>query len=191
MPITLEDFQIRMQRFSELKNAQIENRVLLAAADRIMGSMKERIFNDGLDTNENQIASEYRSQKQKYVKEDFDGIKGSAGFSPNTTIKRKDGKTVPAMKFDNYAAFRRYVGRQTAYVDLSLSGSLQGNIQTGESGGNVVLGLSSIEESKKRKEIERDLYGKAIFTPSQTDINEGAKALNLEIIAIIRGRDTQ
>ena len=190
MPVTLEDFQIRMQRFSELKNAQIENRVLLATMKAIEGSLKERIFNDGLDTDENQIASEYRSQKQKYTKDDFTGTISSK-FSPNTTIKKKDGKTVPAMKFDNYAAFRRYVGRQTAYVDLSLSGSLQGNIQTGESGGNVVLGLSSIEESKKRKEIERDLYGKAIFTPSQTDINEGAKALNLEIIAIIRGRDTQ
>lgn len=190
MPITLEDFQARMKQFSELRDAQLQNRVLIAAMKAIEGSLKERIFNNGLDSEDNQIASEYRSQKKKYVEDDFVGTKSSK-FKPNTTIKKKDGKIVPAMKFENYAAFRTYLGRQTAYVDLSLSGSLSGNIQTGESGGAIAIGLSSIEESKKRKQIENDLYGKEIFTPSQSDLKEGEIALKEEIKAIIRGRDTR
>lgn len=190
MPISFEEFQIKMQMFSNLKNVQIENRILIASMKAVEGSLKERIFNDGLDTSQNQIASQYRSKKQKYTKDDFTGTIVSK-FSPTTTVKKKDGTVVPAMKFANYAAFRQHVGRQTDYVDLSLSGSLMGNITTGVSGGNVVIGLSSIEESKKRKKIEGELYGKKIFTPSQADIKEGEFALNLEIINILRGGNTE
>lgn len=186
MPITMQDFADRLQQFDDLRNTQIANRILLESAKAIEGSMKERIFGQGKDTSEAQIASGYKSQKKKYTKDDFAGTISSK-FSANTTIKKKDGRRVPAMKFENYAAFRNYVGRQTAYVDLSLSGSLQGNIKSGESGGDVVIGLTSLEESKKRKIIEKRLYKKDIFIPSRTDIQEGSGAIVEAIKAIIRG----
>ena len=188
MPITLTEFADRLQRFDNLRNSQVSNRILLESAKAIERSMKERIFGQGLDSNDNKIAPAYRSQKQKYVKDDFAGTISSK-FSPNTTVTKRNGQKVPAMKFENYAAFRRYVGRQTAYVDLSLSGSLQFNIRTGESGGIVVIGLTSIEESKKRKTIENKLYGKDIFKPSQSDIKEGETAISEAIKALIRGNN--
>ena len=186
MPITLADFANRLESFNDLKNKQVGNRVLLESAKAIERSMKERIFGQGLDSNDNKIAPGYRSNKQKYVKDDFAGTISSK-FSPNTTVTKRNGQKVPAMKFANYAAFRRYVGRQTAYVDLSLSGSLQFSIQTGESGGIVVIGITSIEESKKRKTIEGKLYGKDIFKPSTTDIQEGSGAITEAIKILIRG----
>lgn len=188
MPITLTEFADRLQRFDNLRNSQVSNRILLESAKAIERSMKERIFGQGLDSNDNKIAPAYRSQKQKYVKDDFAGTISSK-FSPNTTVTKRNGQKVPAMKFENYAAFRRYVGRQTAYVDLSLSGSLQFSIRTGESGGIVVIGLTSIEESKKRKTIENKLYGKDIFKPSQSDIKEGETAISEAIKALIRGNN--
>lgn len=186
MPITLQEFADRLKQFDDLRNTQVTNRILIESAKAIEGSMKERIFGQGKDTAENQIAAQYRSKKQKYTKDDFVGTISSK-FSPNTTITKRNGTKVPAMKFANYAAFRTHVGRQTAYVDLSLSGSLQTNIQTGESGNDVVIGLTSLEESRKRKEIENKLYGKDIFTPSQTDIQEGSTAITEAIKSIIRG----
>lgn len=186
MPITLQDFADRLQQFDNLRNTQIVNRILLESAKAIEGSMKERIFGQGKDTSDAQISSGYKSQKKKYTKDDFAGTISSK-FSANTTIKKRNGQRVPAMKFANYAAFRSYVGRQTAYVDLSLSGSLQFNIKTGESGGDVVIGLTSLEESKKRKIIEKRLYKKDIFIPSRTDIQEGSGAIVEAIKAIIRG----
>jgi len=186
MPITLTEFADRLQRFDNLRNTQVSNQILLESAKAIERSMKERIFGQGLDSDDNKIAPGYRSQKQKYVKDDFAGTISSK-FSPNTTVTKRNGQKVPAMKFANYAAFRQYVGRQTAYVDLSLSGSLQFNIRTGESGGIVVIGLTSIEESKKRKTIEGKLYGKDIFKPSQSDIQEGSGAITEAIKTLIRG----
>lgn len=186
MPITLQDFANRLQQFDDLRNTQIANRILLESAKAIEGSMKERIFGQGKDSNDAQIAIGYRSQKKKYTKDDFAGTISSK-FSPNTTVKKRNGQRVPAMKFTNYAAFRNYVGRQTAYVDLSLSGSLMTNIKTGESGGDVVIGLTSLEESRKRKIIEKRLYKKDIFTPSRTDIQEGSGAIVKAIKAIISG----
>jgi len=186
MPITLQDFADRLQQFDDLRNTQIANRILIESAKAIEGSMKERIFGQGKDSNDAQIAIGYRSQKKKYTKDDFAGTISSK-FSPNTTVKKRNGQRVPAMKFANYAAFRNYVGRQTSYVDLSLSGSLQFNIKTGESGRDVVIGLTSLEESKKRKTIEKRLYKKDIFTPSPTDIQEGSGAIVEAIKAIIRG----
>lgn len=186
MPITLQEFADRLKQFDDLRNTQISNRILMESAKAIDGSMKFRIFNEGKDTSEAQIASGYKSQKKKYTKEDFAGAISSS-FNPNTTIKRKDGTRVPAMKFENYAAFRRYNKRQTEYVDLSLSGSLQGNIKPGESGGDVVIGLTSLEESRKRKIIEKRLYKKDIFIPSRSDIQQGSDAIVEAIKAIIRG----
>jgi len=61
------------------------------------------------------------------------------------------------------------------------------NIKTGESGGDVVIGLTSLEESRKRKIIEKRLYKKDIFTPSRTDIQEGSGAIVKAIKAIISG----
>ena len=190
MPITMQEFADRLKKFDDLRNTQITNRILLESAKAIEGSMKERIFGQGKDTSDSQIANSYKSQKKKYTKDDFAGSISSK-FSPNTTITvrkgENKGKKIPAMKFANYAAFRRYNERQTAYVDLSLSGSLQGNIKSGESGGDVVIGLTSLEESRKRKIIEKRLYKKDIFTPSRTDIQEGSGAIVEAIKAIIRG----
>ncbi len=194
MPITLDQFAEKMKLLTELEQSQQANRILVVTMDYIRGAMLERIFDEGLDTDGTQIASSYTSKKKKYVKEDFDGIKGSAGFSPDTVIKRKTatGGTieVPAMLFENYAAFRKHVGRQTAYVDLQLSGSLKGNILLGESDGKVIIGLTSAEEAKKRALLEA-MYKKDIFKPSKKEIEEGGAQLVEEIKAIIRGRDTQ
>lgn len=190
MPITLQEFADRLKQFDNLRNTQITNRILIESAKAIEGSMKERIFNEGKDTSDAPISGGYVSQKKKYTKDDFAGTISSK-FNPDTTVtirKGEDkGKEVPAMKFANYAAFRKHVGRQTAYVDLSLSGSLQGNIQAGESGDDVVIGLTSLEESIKRKIIEKRLYRKDIFTPSKTDIAEGSTAIVEAIKSIIRG----
>jgi len=184
--MTIQEFADRLQQLDKLRNTQITNRILLESAAAILGEMKFRIFNEGKATGGTKIANGYSSQKKKYTKSDFAGTISSK-FAPNTTVKKKNGTRIPAMKFENYAAFRRYVGRQTAYVDLSLSGSLQGNIQIGQSGGNIVIGLTSQEESKKRKIIENKLYRRQIFTPSKAEIQAGNDAIIEAIKAIIRG----
>lgn len=184
--MTIQEFADRLQELDNLRNTQITNRILIESAKAIEAEMKWRIFNDGKATGGTQISNGYSSQKKKYTKADFAGTISSK-FTPNTTVKKRNGTRVPAMKFENYAAFRRYVGRQTGYVDLSLSGSLQGNIQVGESGGTVVIGLTSQEESKKRKIIENKLYRRPIFTPGKAEIQAGSDAIVEAIKAIIRG----
>ena len=183
----LEDFERKLKGLvSYLQDVQVRDRLLIETAKTIEGSMKFRIFNEGKATNMQPIsAGGYSSQKKKYTKDDFAGTISSK-FAANTTIKKRNGQRVPAMKFENYAAFRRYVGRQTGYVDLSLSGSLQGNIQTGLSGDKVVIGLTSEEESKKRKTIEQRLYRRPIFTPSKSEIEEGEAAMLEGVKAIIK-----
>jgi hypothetical protein len=185
--MTIADFILRLQEIEKFRDTQISERILIAGATAMLANLTDRIFDDGLATNEQQISPKYRWQKKKYTREDFQGVKG-ARFSANTTVKdRKTGKETPAMFIaDGYEGFRRLAGRQTSYVDLELSGSLRNSIQVGKQGDNVVIGITSAKESEKRKKLEK-LYKKDIFKPSTADIQEANDAIFEEIKFLING----
>ncbi len=179
--MTIQDFILRLQKLEEVRDVQISERILIAGANEMLASLKDRIFDEGKDTAEGQISSRYRWQKKKYTREDFEGVKGS-GFRANTTVKEKGSSTpVPAMFIeDGYEGFRKLAGRQTEYVDLELTGSLRNNIRVGKDGDKVVIGLTSAKESEKRKKLEK-LYKKDIFKPSKQDTLAAQKAMLKEI----------
>lgn len=179
--MTVQEFIKRLQEYEKIRDVQVSERILIAGANAMYASMLDRIFDEGKATNEQLIQKGYRWQKNKYTREDFQGVKG-AGFSPNTTVKdKKTGKEEPAMYIPGgYAGFRRLAGRQTEYVDLSLTGSLMGNIKVGKDGNDVVIGLSSLKEVKKKDKMEA-LYKKPIFKPSANDIQEAKDAMLAEI----------
>lgn len=177
--MTIQDFILRLQEYEKFRDVQISERILIAGANEMLASITDRIFDKGKATNEQLISDRYRWQKKKYTREDFQGVKG-AGFSPNTTVT-ENGKEVPAMLIkDGYEGFRRLAGRQTNYVDLSLTGSLQQNIQIGKEGDKVIIGLTSLNEAKKKRKLEK-MYKKDIFKPSAQDTAAAKEAMIKEI----------
>lgn len=179
--MTIQDFILRLQEYEKFRDVQISERILIAGANEMLASITDRIFDEGKATNEQLISDRYRWQKKKYTREDFQGVKG-AEFTANTTVKnQKTGKEEPAMFISGgYEGFRRLAGRQTNYVDLSLTGSLQQNMQIGKEGDKVVIGLTSLNEAKKKRKLEK-MYKKDIFKPSAQDTAAAKEAMIKEI----------
>jgi hypothetical protein len=182
--MTIQDFILRLQELEKVRDVNVTERILIAGANEMLASLKDRIFDEGKDTKEAQIAARYRWQKRKYTREDFKGVKGG-GFVANTKVTI-DGKQTDAMFIkEAYVGFRKLAGRQTEYVDLELTGSLRNSIRVGTQGDKVVIGITSLNESKKRKKLEDDIYKKDIFKPSNSDTNAAREAIIKEIKFIL------
>lgn len=82
-----------------------------------------------------------------------------------------------------YAKKRTKAGRQTGKKDLYFTGNLFQSIETGESGGNVVLGFTNEREAQIAK-YQEEREGTIIFSPSEEEEEATFKVIEREIDAI-------
>ena len=99
--------------------------ILLAAAKNLEGRYKQRIFNKGLNSDDQLISSDYSKQWAK-IRQIGRPVKGTNG------AQRKSPR-----------------GLQTGYVDLSFTGSLMGSIKVLQSGQSVVLAIANDTDYEK------------------------------------------
>ena len=156
-----------------ISNLSNQTRISEIAVKELEGLMKARIFNDGLDSNNNKIGN--YSTTESY-------------FGPSQFFKKKPLKSI---KFDNgYKGFREYLGRQTAYVDLMLSGSLMLSLTTYKTGSQYVLAIrdnpnDSVSEALKAEGNE-DRFNTTIFEPSESEKKAVKKAIETQIDIIFK-----
>lgn len=116
------------KRLLEIITFQLNNEkgdILLAAAKNLEGRYKQRIFNKGLNSEDQLISSDYSSQwaRIRKIGRPVKGTKGAQRKSPR--------------------------GLQTGYVDLSFTGSLMGSIKVLKSGQSVVLAIDNDKDYQK------------------------------------------
>lgn len=153
-----------------------KNNALVVVTKELEGTMKKRIFERGQSVGGGKIGK--YSRKPMYVSKE--GAKSQYGSQIRQGGIRPRGKNSKRSKFKNgnprrsayfaggYAEFRKAVGRQSSYVDLSLTGSLMSSIQTGTRQNRVVLGFVS-DRKFRLAEYHEEKYGKSIFSPSRTE----------------------
>lgn len=126
-----------------------------------------RIHNEGLDENDSRIGS-YNTSKPIYVSPKKSPRKFSTkGKTGKTTFK--NGNSHKTGFFASYSAFRNEIGRETAFVNLQLSGKLLKSWNVSQSGnGNYVCGFTSDYGAIIARAME-DKYGKQIYGVSPSD----------------------
>jgi hypothetical protein len=183
MSISILEFIAALDEIQEIASVRIKEQIILEAGKALEASMKRRIFNNGLDSQDNGIADAYSKSPRVFTQDQF--AKRSA-FKPNTKT-RKGGKAQDAMYLQGgYEQFREIQGRRIDKVNLELSSSLQKAIQLLRDGGKIVIAITNATDAQKKRELEGRIYGKKIFSPSPKDKTAYNEALGKAIAYIIQ-----
>lgn len=146
-----------LARISKLTATEKEA-VTLIAAKQLEATIKIRVFNRGVKSND-QIIGHYKHYKAYFGKDKF---VQKTKFKPNP-------KTRKTMTFETgWQGLRALQGRQIERVDLAYSGALQLSIQTFRNNKNIVIAITS-EDGKLKRETMEKRYGD-IFIPSKKDM---------------------
>ena len=152
---------------NDIKAERVLDSILLPAANRVISQFKRRIFNDGEAASGAKIGN-YSMKPAGFSRRQF--VKKSifiGGSDGGDTMQFKGG----------YKEFRQLQGRQTAFVDLRLSGSLENSIQLVKDGENAILiAITNEDEAKKARENEKR-FSKVIFSLSESEKKTFSEAL--------------
>ena len=144
---------------SDIKAERVLDSILLPAANKVIAQFKRRVFNDGEAASGAKIGN-YSTKPAEFSMQQF--------VKKSTFIGDSDGGDT--MQFEGgYKEFRQLQGRQTEFVDLRLSGSLENSIQLVKDDDNAVLiAITSEGEAKKARENEKR-FRKSIFSLSENE----------------------
>jgi hypothetical protein len=161
-------------------------RVSLAAAIRVLGAMKRRIFTDGIATDGSQIG-QYSTTSFYQNPTKLIGV-AAGGVTPagkNGQSNFKNGKAKKTKYLNSgYKELRELTGRQSDFVDLNFSGSTQGTLQFGIRGEVAVVGFIN-EEAAEIIAYNEERFGKDIITITSEEREAGSKAARAELEAIL------
>jgi hypothetical protein len=192
--MTFADFNSQLNQTINNLRGQALNDILIQTGKEIEGLQKRRIFNNGDAADGSKIGEAtngYSTTSPKFATEDSFVVKGA--FRPQARKRAVNkgsspggaGTTRTSIDLDRgYRELRELQGRQTAYVDLSYSGSLQASLQLGTVGDAVVLGFSNGEESAKGAAMERK-FRKDIWGLSAQEIEDGTDVFTILLGQII------
>jgi len=145
-------FSLVSDRLTEIaKNLDDKMPDIIATASMIelMGLHKERIFTNGLNT-DNEKLGEYSLQPSYFSEKSF--IRKSS-FKPKGKENKgnfKNGNKRKSMYLSKgYNEFRDIQGRQTKHIDFNFSGSLESGFRIYKFGSEVLYGNNDKKESEK------------------------------------------
>lgn len=120
--MTIKEFQVSLE--NKIKNLKTFTDPLRIAAFTTTAQMGERIFDDGKKEDGGEIGK--YSTKPTYISLAVAPKPKGAPTGKTGKSKFKDGKTHKSKYFlSGYKGYRDNVGRQTSFVDLSLTGELR------------------------------------------------------------------
>lgn len=181
--MNLQQHGERLKQLAAKTSAQATLSIRVPAANRLRGSVINRIANDGKASDGSKIGS--YSTKPAYFSRNQFAKKGA--FKPQGKI-RTGTKTmyIPT----GYSGFRAIQGRKTDTVNLQLSGDLLLDYQQEERGAEILIGFTNKLQSDKRRGNEKR-FGKNIFRATQQEVaaynKECAEGYNKIIVNTLRG----
>lgn len=134
----------------------------------------------------------------------FNTVKGQMARRIFTQGGATDGSKIGTYEYSTQR-FRREVGRQTNYVDLSMTQTLERSFGVGTHEGRTVIGIADVNEPEVTAEngrlkvtgisdfitTENAIYqeknfGKEIFAPSKEEIKRGEQTVIKEVNIVVK-----
>lgn len=189
--MNLQEYNRRLQELAQGVSERQVQAIVVPAASRLLGNIKNRIQRQGKATDGADIGTysskPFYASKGQFAKKGAFKPVGQRGFK-GERIKRVKGKYVKRQKREDwtYKVYKRKVktmylqhgykqlrdiqGRQTQFIDLTYSTDLMASYQLAQESKRVLLGLTSEVQSRKREGLEKR-FG-AILTGSAKELQE-------------------
>ncbi|WP_338764173.1 hypothetical protein WAF17_21185 [Bernardetia sp. ABR2-2B] len=160
---------------------QNKERITIIAANAVLASLLERIFEKGKATDGSKIGK--YDTKEIWISIPVDGVSNSGlkriGKPKGKPKKAKETKST--MYFPKgYKEFKDKTGRQSNKVNLYLTGDLFLSIKVGKNGDANVIGIVG-EEEKRKAEGNEKRFGKDIFSLSNKEKQLYFRTINKEV----------
>jgi len=170
--MTISDYAKMLEQLkADAETQNLSESVMLPAANRLLGTIKNRIVRDGLNSN-NQKIGDYSTtpiyvSKEQFVKKGSFKPLGKGGFKgeriverklKSGAIKRSIKKTKPQTMYleNGYKQLREIQGMDISKINLKYSGDLIiNNYKIATKGKTtILLGITTEEDAKKREGLE-------------------------------------
>ena len=181
----------RLTLLSEVfRDPETERRMSQAAAIAVIADYKQRIFFEGLDSNNTPIGT-YSTNPFYQNPNSLVGV--PANFKPEgktgKTVFKSTGQAHKTKYLGNgYSELRQLTGRQNTKVDLNFSGSLNFSVKV-EPRGNTFAVTYTDDLSAEIMEGQELRFGKTIHEPTEQEREAGTQAARLELEAILEEID--
>lgn len=158
--MTPEQFEQKLKT-SIPQFAEVFNNAPFVSIVTVEGSLKHRIFNEGLDSNDTKIGDYDDTKKQTFLT----GL-AKPSLTKKATVKlKKIGESL------TYKQLREVAGLQTDYVDLQFTGNLKNSIVTGTEGEKATLNFNNQKELEIAN-FQTKKWKKPIFQATEKEKEE-------------------
>jgi hypothetical protein len=181
--MTLDDFQKHLQaRGRLLRDPALRERLGVVAANRVSALVKRRVFRDGIAQDGSNIGQ--YSTKPGWFTTSAPGLPklSPKGKPPSNRAK----KTIYSET--GYKGYRNELGRQSAKVDLNLSGATFNGVGVGVGADGLPAFGIKTKEAVERIAGNEDRFDCITVTPNEQERSEG-RADALEELKFILGID--
>lgn len=161
-------------RVAILQDRALRERLALVAANRVSALVKRRVFQNGTAQDGSSIGD--YSTKPAYFSTNKPGV---PKIAPKSKVGRKGNKTYYAA--GGYAEYRKAVGRQSAKVDLNLTGATFAAVGVGQSANGLPAFGIKTKEALHRIEGNEDRFNAVTVTPNQQEIESAREDVRKEI----------
>ncbi len=161
-------------RIAILQDRALRERLALVAANRVSALVKRRVFQNGTAQDGSAIGD--YSTKPAYFATNKPGV---PKIAPKSKVGRKGNKTYYAA--GGYAEYRKAAGRQSAKVDLNLTGATFAGVGVGQSGNGLPAFGIKTKEALQRIEGNEDRFNCVTVTPNQEEIESAREDVRKEI----------
>lgn len=184
--MTIYEYRERLVRLKEAANQKAAEKIIVPAANRLLGTIRNRIQVEGENSNGQQIGQ--YSQKPMYAgREEF--VKKGA-FKP---VGKSGKKKAPPNKTmylpGGYKQLRDIQGRPTGKKNYTYTGDLMASYIMQKTAKGVLLGLNSELQAKKRQGLQKQ-DGKVFYAQKEEidnynkEVSEQANLLTKEILSV-------
>ncbi len=190
--MTLTEYNRRLEALSRSASERAAERIIVPAANRLLGNIKNRIQRRGQRSNGATIGK-YSAKATYYRKEQF--VKKSA-FKPrgkkSKTPTFKNGRPRKSMYLEfGYLQLRTIQGRPTTAINLTYTGDLMASYKLYQDTKKVLLGFDHAKQARKRRALEKR-FG-AVFTATSAErkaykdeVGEELKKITVEALTGFR-----
>jgi len=173
---TKQFLEVQIKKLQEAINP---DKVLRQAVVTMTGEMKNRIQQDGKKSDGSQIG--------QYSDKTITGGPIASRFGQIATKKQISARMKgfgDTTEFYGYKDFRAALGRQTAFIDLTLTGDMIRDLKPGPTG-PLSYGLGFLSnEQKKIAGFNEERFG-AIFDPTDQELKQSLVTINKAIQKIL------